>query len=241
LRLGIARFASCRRSESRRRYPALTLTVIRAEERGTPKNRKKIDWKLITYLPVGSRTDAIEKLEWYDLRWKIEVFHKILKSSCKAEESKLRTAQRLTNLISLFCILSWRVFWMTMLNRSAPDAPPTLAFGWEERGTMKASKVSDGQKAFILKQGNDGVAVAKICRKAGISQATYYNWKKKYDGLLPTEIRRLKQLEAENGKLKKLVADLSLDKEMLQDVIRRNVWSAPPVQGSWAIRLRQSA
>ncbi|BAR57696.1 putative transposase [Bradyrhizobium diazoefficiens] len=107
---------------------------------------------------------------------------------------------------------------------------------------MKASKFSDAQKAFILKQGHDGVvAVAEICRKAGISQATYFNWKKKYDGLLPTEMRRLKQLEEENGKLKKLVADLSLDKEMLQDVIRRNVWSAPPVQGSWAIRLRQSA
>jgi hypothetical protein len=110
-----------------KRYPALTLTVIHAEERGTPKNRKKIEWKLITDLPVGSRADAIEKLEWYALRWKIEVFHKILKSGCKAEESKLRTAQRLTNLVSVFCILSWRVFWMTMLNRSAPNALPTLA------------------------------------------------------------------------------------------------------------------
>ena len=110
-----------------KRYPALTLTVIHAEERGTPKNRKKIDWKLITDLPVRSRADAIEKLEWYALRWKIEVFHKILKSGCKAEELKLRTAQRLANLISVFCILSWRVFWMTMLNRSASDASPDLA------------------------------------------------------------------------------------------------------------------
>jgi hypothetical protein len=110
-----------------KRYPALTLTVIHAEERGTPRNRKRIDWKLITDLPLGSRADAIEKLEWYALRWKIEVFHKILKSGCKAEESKLRTAQRLANLISVFCILSWRVFWMTMLNRSVPDAQPTLA------------------------------------------------------------------------------------------------------------------
>ena len=63
--------------------------------------------------------------------------------------------------------------------------------------------------------------VADICRKAGISQATYFNWKRKYDGLLPTEMRRLKQLEEENGKLKKLVAELSLDREMLQDVVRR--------------------
>ena len=72
---------------------------------------------------------------------------------------------------------------------------------------------SDAQKAFILKQGADGMPVAEICRKAGISQATYFNWKKKYDGLLPTEMRRLKQLEDENSKLKKLVADLSLDRE----------------------------
>jgi hypothetical protein len=110
-----------------KRYPELTLMVLHAQERGTPKNRKKIEWKLITDLPVGSRADAIEKIEWYALRWKIELFHKILKSGCKAEESKLRTAQRLTNLISVFCILSWRVFWMTMLNRSSPGVLPTLA------------------------------------------------------------------------------------------------------------------
>jgi putative transposase len=88
---------------------------------------------------------------------------------------------------------------------------------------MKASRFSEVQKAFILKQGADGMPVADICRKAGISQATYFNWKKRYDGLLPTEIRRLKQLEDENGKLKKLVADLSLDKEMLQDALRRKL------------------
>ena len=88
---------------------------------------------------------------------------------------------------------------------------------------MKASRFSDAQKAFILRQGADGMPVADVCRKAGISQATYFNWKKKYDGLLPDEMRRLKQLEDENSKLKKLVADLSLDREMLQDVIRRKL------------------
>lgn len=86
---------------------------------------------------------------------------------------------------------------------------------------MKASKFSDAQKAFILKQGANGLPVADICRKAGISQATYFNWKKKYDGLLPTEMRRLKLLEDEDAKLRKLVADLSLDREMLQYVSRR--------------------
>ena len=88
---------------------------------------------------------------------------------------------------------------------------------------MKALRFSDAQKAFLLKQGADGVPVADICRKAGISQATYFNWKKKYDGLLPTEMRRLKQLEDENSKLRKVVADLSLDKEMLQDALRRKL------------------
>jgi putative transposase len=65
--------------------------------------------------------------------------------------------------------------------------------------------------------------VADICRKTGISQATYFNWKKRYDGLLPSEMRRLKQLEDENNKLRKVVADLSLDKEMLQDALRRKL------------------
>ncbi len=88
---------------------------------------------------------------------------------------------------------------------------------------MKASRFSEAQKAFILKQGADGMPVADICRKAGISQATYFNWKRKYDGLLPSEMRRLKQLEDENAKLRKVVADLSLDKEMLQDVLRRKL------------------
>lgn len=88
---------------------------------------------------------------------------------------------------------------------------------------MNESRFSEAQKAFIPKQGADGMPVAVICRKAGISQATYFNWKRKYDGLLPTEMRRLKQLEDENSKLKRIVADLSLDKEMLQDVIRRKI------------------
>jgi putative transposase len=88
---------------------------------------------------------------------------------------------------------------------------------------MKASKFTDAQKAFIIRQGEEGTPVAEICRKAGISQATYFNWKKKYDGLLPTEMRRLKQLEDENAKLKRIVADLTLDKEMLQEVVRRKL------------------
>jgi hypothetical protein len=109
-----------------KRYPALTLTALHAQEQEEPADRPRIDWKLITDLPVPSHDAAIEKLRWYALRWKIEVFHKILKSGCKAETAKLRTAERLVELIAVFCILSWRVFWMTMIHRSAPDATPAL-------------------------------------------------------------------------------------------------------------------
>jgi len=92
-----------------------------------------------------------------------------------------------------------------------------------EEFSMKRTKFSDQQIAFILRQAEEGTPVGEVCRKAGISEATYYNWRKKYGGLMPSEMKRLKQLEEENGKLKKLVADLSLDKEMLQDVIRRKI------------------
>lgn len=77
---------------------------------------------------VRSCLDAIEKLEWYAQRWKVETFHKILKSGCRAEEAKLRTAERLVNLIAILTILSCRIFWITMLNRTHPDAAPTEAF-----------------------------------------------------------------------------------------------------------------
>jgi len=86
---------------------------------------------------------------------------------------------------------------------------------------VKRSRFTEEQIAFALKQQELGVAVEEICRKLGISDATFYNWKKKYAGLGPSELRRLKQLEEENAKLKRLVADLSLDKAMLQDVVRR--------------------
>ena len=85
------------------------------------------------------------------------------------------------------------------------------------------SMVSESQIAFILRQAEEGATVAEVCRKAGIGEATYYNWRKKYAELVPSEMKRLRQLEEENGRLKRIVADLSLDKEMLQYVIRRKI------------------
>ena len=116
-----------------KRYPELALTVIYAQELGTPKDREPIDWKLLTDPPVRSQAEAIQKLAWHASRWKVETYHEILKSGCKAEESRLRTADRLVNLISVFSILSWRLFWMTMLNRSDSGMPAGHVFSRTER------------------------------------------------------------------------------------------------------------
>lgn len=88
---------------------------------------------------------------------------------------------------------------------------------------VKKSRFTEEQIAFALKQAELGTAVPEICRKMGISDATFYNWKKKYGGLGPSELRRLRQLEEENRKLKQLVADLSLDKAMLQEVVAKKL------------------
>lgn len=84
---------------------------------------------------------------------------------------------------------------------------------------MKKTRNTEEQIAFALKQAETGTRVKEVCRKMGISEATFYNWKKKFGGMGVTELRRLRQLEDENQRLKKLVADLSLDKEMLQEVL----------------------
>lgn len=112
----------------KKNYPSLAVTVIYAQERRPPKGRDAIHWKLITNLQVTTLENAVEKLNWYAQRWKIETFHKILKSGCNAEKSKLHTAERLTNLLAVFCIIAWRVFWLTMINRASPDCAAEEVF-----------------------------------------------------------------------------------------------------------------
>lgn len=146
-------------------YPELTLTVIHACERGAPKNRERIEWKLLTNLPVDSFRSAIEKLDWYAMRWKIETFHKILKSGCKAEESRLRTSERLANLVALLCIVGWRVFWLTMSNRCAPNAPARQAL------TPLECQIIDhlvpGNRACASPEGTVAFYLTKLARLGG--------------------------------------------------------------------------
>ena len=92
---------------------------------------------------------------------------------------------------------------------------------------MKKSKLTEAQIAFAIKQSETGTKVEEVCRKMGVSDATFYNWKKEYSGIDVSELRRLRQLAEENAQLKKLVADLSLDKQMLQDVLKKSFKAFP--------------
>jgi len=89
--------------------------------------------------------------------------------------------------------------------------------------TLNEAAMFLAQIAFVLRQAEEGTPIAEVCRKAGISDATFYNWRKKYAGLMPSEMKRLRQLEEENAKLKRIVADLSLDKAMLLDVLSKKL------------------
>jgi putative transposase len=93
----------------------------------------------------------------------------------------------------------------------------------EEGFAMKKSKYTEEQIAFALRQAETGTPVTEIIRKMGITDQTFYNWKRKYGGLGVSELRRLKQFEEENRRLKQMVADLSLDKQMLQDVLSKKL------------------
>lgn len=102
-----------------KRYSPQVLTYIHALEEDPPAGRESIDWKLVTNLPVEDLSVAVEKLGWYALRWKAEVFHKVMKFGCRAEEARLETAERLAKFLALIAVVSWRIFFVTMSARQA--------------------------------------------------------------------------------------------------------------------------
>jgi len=97
---------------------------------------------------------------------------------------------------------------------------------------MRKSRFSETQIVSILKEADAGRPVKEICRKHGISDATYYKWKSRYGGMEASDLKRVKELESENARLKRMYADLALENRAMQDLIRKNVWSAPDLQGT---------
>lgn len=89
-----------------KRYIPQVLTYIHALEENPPPDREPIDWKLVTNLPIDDLSSAVEKLGWYALRWKVEIFHKVMKSGCRAEEVRLETADRLAKFLALIAVVS---------------------------------------------------------------------------------------------------------------------------------------
>jgi hypothetical protein len=180
-----------------KRYPCLDLTVIHAVEISAPAGRKPIFWKLVTDLEVSSLDEAIGKLRWYAMRWKIEIFHKVLKSGCRAEDAKLRTADRLTNLVALFCIVSWRGMWMTMIARTEPEAAPTVALTTSEIVILDQLVSNSGNQG--AKPGTLRLYMTKLARLGGYLARTadpppgntvvWRGWRRLIDIQIGTELR----------------------------------------------------
>jgi hypothetical protein len=120
-----------------RKYRHQELQIIHAEELDPPQGRPPVHWKLITNLPVATHADAVHKLEWYALRWKIETFFRTLKTGCRIEELRLTTADRLANCIALCCVVAWRVSWLSILSRETPGADPAAVFTHDERHLLE--------------------------------------------------------------------------------------------------------
>jgi len=120
---------------------------------------------LSAFSNMNSCEEAVEKIKWHSMRWKIEVFHKILKSGCRPEDARLRTADRLANLVTLFCIMSWGVLWLAMLARTAPETPPTAALTKQEIEILDQMVSSAGNRQAAL--GSLNFYLIKLARLGG--------------------------------------------------------------------------
>ena len=110
----------------RSQYTSMTLYAVLVREDEPPKAGTAVEWLLLTTVAVHSLEDALQRIQWYRQRWQIEVYHKVLKSGCQVEKTQLAKLERLLPFIALFCVIAWRLFWMTHIARHEPDAPCTL-------------------------------------------------------------------------------------------------------------------
>lgn len=117
--------------------PNLTLYAISVTEKEPIEGVEPLDWMLITNIPVQSPEEALEKIKWYTLRWRIETWHKIIKSGLKVEDCRLLTAERLIRYLAVMSIIAWKIHWMTLIARANPEAPCTLFLKEDEWKILK--------------------------------------------------------------------------------------------------------
>ncbi|HTE17622.1 MAG TPA: IS4 family transposase, partial [Armatimonadota bacterium] len=217
--------------------------VIQARELAPPAGEAGIEWVLLSTLPVLDGGTAGCLVQYYSRRWGIERPHFTLKSGLRVEGLLFDDATSLQHALALCYVVAWRLLWLTYLARLEPEAPAESLldpnpFFWTrtevangrllKRQAVTSKDLIVPKKTFteeqimtILRAIEAGASAVETCRTFGITETTSYRWKRKYEGLDLAELRRLKQLEEENKKLKQLVADLSLDKSMLQEVLRK--------------------
>jgi len=112
--------------------PDLHLNAVYIVEKNPPQDQEALEWMLITNLQIKNFDEAVEKVKWYCLRWRIEVFHKILKSGLKVEDCRLGTAERLIRYLTVMSIIAWRIFGITLVSRSCPNKPCTKLLAEDE-------------------------------------------------------------------------------------------------------------
>ncbi len=116
----------------------ITMTIIHALEENPPKRAKPITWYLLTTMAVENTSDAVTYLNWYAKRWRIEDFHRVLKSGCKIDKLKLKSATRLSRAIAINMVIGWRIMLMTLLGREMPNLPANVLFTDFEISTLDA-------------------------------------------------------------------------------------------------------
>lgn len=121
-----------RTARNEKLMPIQVWAVLAQEVEPAADVKEPIEWMLLTSLPIRNGSEALRCMEWYSTRWQIEVYHKVLKSGCKVEDCRLGTADRLCSYLTLFSVIAWRLFWMTHISRTNPDAPATMVMADHE-------------------------------------------------------------------------------------------------------------
>lgn len=146
--------------------PDLNLNAVYVAESQPPTGEEALEWMLLTDLPISNFDEATEKVRWYCLRWRIEVFHKILKSGLKVEDCRLGTADRLIRYLTVMSIIAWRIFWITLVSRSNPDMPCSALLADEEWKVLYA-KIHRGLTTLPSKVPSIREAVRWIAQLGG--------------------------------------------------------------------------